>query len=222
MNDLERIHGDCLDIMPELPPATFDLVLTDPPYAMPATYYAGRRGRGARRWSDTSIMRGWWGLVTRECVRLLKPSGTMIVFCNTLSSAVFVSVLYEYFPAVKHLVWDKRASGLGRSPRPTHELMVLGIHPDSWRASESLSTIMRSSRVPPSKKRHPAQKPVEVLEKLVEHFCPPMGRIIDPFAGSGSTGTAAARVGRRCTLIELDEGDNAPPTQRDLFVAEAS
>ena len=39
----EIIEGDCLDVMPTLGPKSVDLVLTDPPYAMPATYYQGTK-----------------------------------------------------------------------------------------------------------------------------------------------------------------------------------
>jgi site-specific DNA-methyltransferase (adenine-specific) len=49
---------------------------------------------------------------------------------------------------------------------------------------------------------HPTQKPLELLLPLIRYSCPSGGTVLDPFAGSGSTGAAAAIEGRRCVLIE--------------------
>jgi len=51
---------------------------------------------------------------------------------------------------------------------------------------------------------HPAAKPVRLLAQLVRLFIPTGGLLLDPFAGGGSTGTAAASTGRRAILIERD------------------
>lgn len=50
---------------------------------------------------------------------------------------------------------------------------------------------------------HPTQKPVEILEPLIRYSCPPGGTVLDPFAGSGSTGIAARLAGCSAVLIEL-------------------
>ena len=52
---------------------------------------------------------------------------------------------------------------------------------------------------------HPTQKPEGILRPLIEYACPPDGCVLDPFAGSGSTGMAARQLGRRSILIEKDE-----------------
>jgi site-specific DNA-methyltransferase (adenine-specific) len=51
---------------------------------------------------------------------------------------------------------------------------------------------------------HPTQKPQELLTPLLEYACPPGGLVLDPFAGSGSTGLTAAASGRNAWLIEAD------------------
>lgn len=51
---------------------------------------------------------------------------------------------------------------------------------------------------------HITQKPVEVMQELVK-ICPPGGTVLDPFAGSGTTGVAALREGRQFIGIELSE-----------------
>jgi site-specific DNA-methyltransferase (adenine-specific) len=44
---------------------------------------------------------------------------------------------------------------------------------------------------------HPTQKPVDIVTPLIEYSCPPGGIVLDPFTGSGTTGVAAAQLGRR-------------------------
>ena len=52
---------------------------------------------------------------------------------------------------------------------------------------------------------HPTEKPVELLDPMIEYACPPGGLVLDPFAGSGSTLDAARASGRRAIGIEADE-----------------
>lgn len=54
-------------------------------------------------------------------------------------------------------------------------------------------------------KLHPTQKPVESLKPLIEAYCPPSGIVLDPFAGSGTSGIAARELGRKFILFEKDE-----------------
>lgn len=52
---------------------------------------------------------------------------------------------------------------------------------------------------------HPTEKPVGILQPLIEYACPPGGLVVDPFAGSGSTLEAARLTGRRAIGIEISE-----------------
>lgn len=52
---------------------------------------------------------------------------------------------------------------------------------------------------------HPTQKPLDLLLPLIRYSCPPGGTVLDPFAGSGSTGAAAGIEGRDYVLIERDQ-----------------
>ena len=53
--------------------------------------------------------------------------------------------------------------------------------------------------------RHQDEKPLAVVEPLVRECTPPGGVVLDPFAGTGTTGVAAAAISRRAVLIEGDE-----------------
>lgn len=52
---------------------------------------------------------------------------------------------------------------------------------------------------------HSTMKPVEVMKWLIERHTKPDDVILDPFAGSGTTGVASIMAGRNCKLIEMDE-----------------
>lgn len=52
---------------------------------------------------------------------------------------------------------------------------------------------------------HPTQKPVGLLKRLIEEYCPPNGVVLDLYGGSGSTLIACAETGRTCYMMELSE-----------------
>jgi len=62
---------------------------------------------------------------------------------------------------------------------------------------------------------HPTVKPTLLMEDLVTLVCPKGGRVLDPFAGTGTTGIACQNVGRDCTLIEHNP-DMEPVIRRRL------
>jgi DNA modification methylase len=62
--------------------------------------------------------------------------------------------------------------------------------------------------------KHPTVKPVDLMQWLVRLVTPPDGTVLDPFAGSGSTGEAAWREGMRCILIEREEEYQADIAER--------
>lgn len=52
---------------------------------------------------------------------------------------------------------------------------------------------------------HPTQKPASLYELIMRAYCPPGGRILDPFGGSGTALQAAAKTGRESTLMEINQ-----------------
>lgn len=66
-------------------------------------------------------------------------------------------------------------------------------------------SVMESPNMQGKHPINPTQKPISVLEPLIEYACPPGGIVLDIFAGSASTGVAARNTGRRAVLIEQRE-----------------
>ncbi len=67
------------------------------------------------------------------------------------------------------------------------------------------SNVIRARLEPDEGGLHEAQKPVSLMRALIELTTPSGGVVLDPFAGSGTTGVAAVGCGRRCVLFERDE-----------------
>ena len=68
------------------------------------------------------------------------------------------------------------------------------------------TSVLRFTRRASDRGSHPTQKPVELLEWLVRSYTEPGDTVFDPFMGSGSTGVACARCGRRFVGVEMDGG----------------
>lgn len=198
-------HGDCREVLPELK-ARVDLVLTDPPFFMPATHYQSRV-QYQRAWSDTSILATFWAVTIDLCLPLLKKTGHFIAFCNGDSYPVFYPEMYRRFDFLKCLVWDKGHVGLGRVWRNQHELAIAA----RWNTSEFKedgrlrADVFQFGATPSADRDHPVEKPLAMLQWLIEPSTPVNGLVLDPFAGSGSTLEAARNVGRSAIGIEGEE-----------------
>lgn len=79
--------------------------------------------------------------------------------------------------------------------------------PDNYADTGSAARFFYTAKASPAERagaRHPTIKPLSLMEWLVKLVCPPGGLVLDPFAGSGTTGLAAERTGRRYVLIERE------------------
>lgn len=103
------------------------------------------------------------------------------------------------------VIWDKLNPGLGQRYRRRHEMLMVATRKGSrirWNpAIKPIPNILQAS--PPRNRLHPNQKPEGLLQRIVEAHSLPGDVVLDPFMGSGTTGVAALREGRRFIGIEL-------------------
>lgn len=105
------------------------------------------------------------------------------------------------------LVWDKGIPGMGDIDANWgcgHELILYakrGRRDVPYRRSGIIAVDKLGSK----QHVHPTEKPVGLIEKLIEMSTDPGDLVVDPFSGSGSTSVAAQRLGRRSIGIELEE-----------------
>ena len=215
----EIIHGDCLQVMASLPDASIDAVITDPPYCSGSVSEASRsaaKGQGLR--SENLNRFGWFvgdnmgtaGLVfllravAFESIRLLRGSGSLLVFCDwrmvpNLAPAIESAGLrYQNM-----VIWDKGSMGLGAGFRAQHEVILHFTAGSPEYHDKGLSNVLKCPRIGQGRE-HQTQKPVNLMEQLIRVVCPPGGIVLDPFGGSGTTGVAAKNLGRDAICIERD------------------
>lgn len=107
------------------------------------------------------------------------------------------------------VIWDKtrRGPGMGWQYRRDYEFVLLFEDGDrlTWhREGQAVSNIVRFRPINGGI-NHPNEKPVQLPQHFIENHSRPGDLILDPFAGSGTTGVAAKALGRRAILIELEE-----------------
>ncbi len=198
-------HGDCREVLPQLT-ARVDLVLTDPPYFLPVQTYVGLRGSGYRKrmLGDVSVLSGYFELVFDSLAPLITDAGTCYVFCDAKSYPVFWRALFPICKHVRLCIWDKVVSYNGYTWRHQHELILWGEMEESQRVPTGDGDILKCRGVFQADRVHPAEKPVELLRRLVAKHAD-AATVFDPFCGSGSTLVAAQLERRNAIGIEIEE-----------------
>lgn len=229
--------GDALDFLPTLTPGTVDAVITDPPYSS-GGFTRGDRMQDSRTkyvstgaahmlkafGGDSRDQRGylaWCTLWLAACYRACKPGALACVFTDwrqlPTTSDAFQAAGFVWRGAG---VWDKKNGRpvLGRFQQRA-EFVVWGTKGPRPTAGPCGHGVYAEATPPTSKRLHITEKPVGVMEWLLTPVVPG-GLILDPFAGSGSTGVAALRTGREFLGCEMDPDIHAAAAKRLAFHAE--
>ncbi|MBB3846137.1 DNA-methyltransferase [Xanthomonas arboricola] len=215
----QLLQGDALTILPTLEANSFDALITDPPYASggltaaararpPSTKYC-RDGGHADFVGDERDQRShlkWMHLWLSECARVLKDGAPVLLFTDWRQLPLTTDALQiAGFTWRGITVWDKTEGvrpQLGRF-RNQAEYIVWGSKGNMPldRRAPVLPGVIRES-VRKADKHHLTGKPTELMRQLVR-ICESGGRLLDPFAGSGTTLLAAELEGFAATGIEL-------------------
>lgn len=175
-------QGDCLEVLPTLGP--FDAVVTDPPYGIGAA-----KGKAHSSIRDNSA----WQNADWDNGR---PDEGLIRALGGYPEAAIWGGNYfaDLLPASSGwLVWRKPEAEAGFSLADV-ELC--------WTSKAFAARTKTAARRDGNS--HPTQKPVDVMLWTIGFID---GRsILDPFMGSGTTGVACAKLGRKFTGIEIDPG----------------
>lgn len=210
-------HGDCIEVMRSLPDLSVSTVLTDPPYSSGGRRENARslrksmtRGVEDDEWirGDAMSTNGFIYLLRMAGVewrRLLTPGGHVLSFIDWRMAAHLAAAL-ETADLRQHpiLVWDKARLGMGAVFRNQHEFVV---HMTNGTPTAPLrrdvANVLRFGSVRDGE--HPTEKPDALLKTLLSVVAPAGSTVLDPFAGSGSTLTAARELGYKAIGIEADE-----------------
>ena len=193
-----------MDELDRIPDNSIDMVLTDPPYFIPTNSSMQRKETATRNLEDTSILNTYFKLLFKKMAIKSKSTSVWYVFCDGQSYPIFYNTLLPLCKAVRPLIWNKKTSINGYTWRHQHELIAFVTFKDYKKINTGDGDIIDCRAVPKKDKIHPAQKPVELLTKLLSKH-PDVETVLDPFAGSGSTLVSAKRCGKRYIGIELNE-----------------
>jgi adenine-specific DNA-methyltransferase len=188
------IHADCVTALPEIPRESIDLVITDPPYLV---NYRPRDGRKCLNDGNSY----WLRPTFQELYRVLKPDAFLVTFYGWPWIDHFMQVWKASgFRPVSHLTWAKSHCSREGYTKSYHEVGFLLAKGRPPKPADPLPDVLPWEYT--GNKHHTNEKPVIAIRPLTETYSRPGGIVLDPFAGSGTTGVAAKSCNRRFILIE--------------------
>lgn len=199
---------DAVTWLRERPAESVDLAITDPAYESLEKHRAV--GTTTRLKHSKASSNDWFkifpnarfGELFHEVFRVLRRNTHFYLFCDP--ETMFIAkpeAERAGFKFWKPLVWDKRSIGMGYHYRARYELILF--FEKGKRRLNNLGTSDIIS-VPRIHRGYPAEKPVAVSEILIEQSSVPGEMVADPFAGSGSVGVAALKLGRSFIGTDLN------------------
>lgn len=228
-DNLVLLHGDCLEVLPELPEGIADLVLCDMPY-----------GTTQCKWDQVIPLDRLWPMLKRVAK---KNAAFVLTASQPFTSVLVMSNIKEF----KHQwVWIKnRGSNFAntvREPMKEHEDVLVfsegkwaynkqmqertggGValagttqkrnarNSDNYVIQAQAENTLTELRVPSSWQKfntevglHPTQKPVDLMAYMIRTYSNPGETVLDFTMGSGTTGVAALKEGRNFIGIEKDD-----------------
>lgn len=213
MNDITLLHGDCLELMNQIPSNSIDLVVTDPPYSIKT------RGAGLYKQADKQYVKELEGMndgfsetILDELCRVMKKIN-IYIFCSQKQ----IIPLLDYFVKRKKCNWNL-LTWHKTNPIPacgnkylTDTEFILFFREKGVKVYGSFDTKRTYFITPLNQKDkklygHPTCKPVPIIKNLIVNSSTENETVLDPFMGSGSTGVACINTGRKFIGMELDKG----------------
>lgn len=195
------IQGDCLEGMRIIPDNVIDLIVTDPPYCV-GTTSNGRKGT----WEDNNLIKPFFDILFSEYFRILKDGSEFYINTDWRTYPFLYPILVQIFKVRNLIVWDYEWIKAGSHFRFSHEFIIYGTKGDSKRKfSASERDVWRIPPINFSKeKNHNAEKPLELIEKIILLSSKEGDIILDSFMGSWTTARAAKNLKRNFIGFEIN------------------
>ena len=210
-------QGDSHQLVRTLPDHSVDFILTDPPYNL-AQHSTGNILLPGRSAMNNDLAE--WDLIEfkpeewiDEFLRILKPNGNLFIFTSYNQIGKWYELLDHKFDATNFMVWHKTnpapkvfKAGFLNSCELIYTCWNKGhtwnfINQAEMHNFLESSICMKPERL--SDPKHPTQKPVAVLKKLITIASNENDVVFDPFMGVGSTGVAAIELNRKFIGFEI-------------------
>lgn len=207
-------RGNALDLMPELIVAGFqaDLACFDPPYLLtsggttPGGIHERLGGNGYDNGGHlVACDLNWTDFMPLVYAALGERAHAYVMANNRNVRPMLNAAEAAGFEFHNLLVWDKISATPNRWYMKNAEFTGLFYKGKAFAINDCSSmSCIRLAHTDDS--LHPTEKPVALMEMYIRNSTPPGATVFDPFMGSGSTGVAAIRAGRKFVGIELDQG----------------
>lgn len=230
--DFKLLHGDALLLLKKIEPQSIDMIFADPPYFLSGDGITCSGGKmvsvNKGKWDEKisikekhKFNKKW----IRECKKVLKDEGTIWI-SGTMHNIYSIGMALEEegFKIINNITWKKLNPPPNISCRAfVHSTeTVLWAKKDITKArykfnydvmkklnnNKQMKDVWETSLTKPSEKKcgkHPTQKPIELLEKIILASTDENDLILDPFNGSGTTGIVANRLKRKYIGIEKEK-----------------
>lgn len=216
IGDATLYHGDALEVLQKLDPCIADAVITDPPYSSGGAFRGDRAvdtktkylSSGSSNQQRTTDFGGdnrdqrsfhfWSTLWSAAALRVVRIGAPALFFSDWRQ----LPVSTDYLQA-GGWVWRGVVPWFKPTSRPQMGRFNAACEFVVWGSAGPMPVERGVGCLPgfyefpyPSDREHVTQKPVELMEAMVE-ICPRGGCVADPFMGAGTTGVAAVRQGRK-------------------------
>jgi site-specific DNA-methyltransferase (adenine-specific) len=198
--------GDCLNLLPQIPSSSVDLILTDPPYGM--AYQSSHRAVPFQKIAGDQSCEVFLQALP-EMVRILRDDRHAYFFCSWHNVDVFKQAIEGHLTIKNIIVWVKNNHGAGDLKgafAPKHELIIFAHKGRRHLRGKRLPDVLECPKVAGVSLTHPTEKPVPLLAQLIAASSEEGEIVLDPFIGTGATAAAAKNSGRRYIGMECDLG----------------
>lgn len=231
-NNFTLLYGDSFKLLKRIEPKSIDMIFADPPYFLSGdgiTCSGGKmvsvkKGNWDEKISikDKHLFNKKW---IRLCKEVLKDNGTIWI-SGTMHNIYSIGMALEEegFKIINNITWKK----LNPPPNISCRAFVHSTETILWamkddkkakhkfnyklmrelNGNKQMKDVWETSLTKPSEKKcgkHPTQKPIELLERIILSSTDENDLILDPFNGSGTTGIVASRLNRRYIGIEQEK-----------------
>jgi DNA modification methylase len=190
-DDVVIYHGDCREILPNLPKV--DLVLTDPPYGI-----GEARGKNKSRWQLAKPKD--YGISDWDD-RPVELKLLHLIMAKAKNTIIFGGNFYYLPPSSCWIVWDKDNSGDFADCELAWTNFSSAVRKYTWR----WNGMLQEPKNPKDYRWHPTQKPTGLISLIISDYSKENETILDPFLGSGTTAYCAKKLNRKCIGIEIKE-----------------
>ncbi|MBC8390152.1 MAG: site-specific DNA-methyltransferase [Candidatus Cloacimonetes bacterium] len=201
-------HGDCFTSLLYVKNKSVDLIITDPPYGQ--NYSTGRKKNVVRKTTEIKYDKGDLDIerLIKELYRVSKKDCHIYIFTSWKTVDNWKPIVEKYFVLKNILIWSKdnhTAGDLAWSYAQSYEMILFAMKGRKKIKGPRERDCFFIDKIKGNKQIHLLQKPEKLLKYFIEKSSVTGDVVLDPFAGSGSTGAVCMLTNRSSIQIEIEK-----------------